>query len=114
MDVWIDRRIFERMQESFAGWYAIKDTDEILGEFSGLDFSAGGLRVNANRKIVEGRALDLNITSPEAKTSIRKTAQIVWQREVKPGSYEAGLKFYQPALGSFWPLVRPEQYSREE
>ena len=29
MDVLIDRRVFERMQEDFSGWYALKDTDEI-------------------------------------------------------------------------------------
>ena len=93
MDVLIDRRVFERMQEDFSGWYALKDTDEMLGEFSGLDFSAGGIRVRANKKIVEGRALDLNIVSPEAKTPIQETARIVWQRELKSGQWQAGLEF---------------------
>lgn len=119
MDVLIDRRVFERMQEDFSGWYALKNSDEMLGKFSGLDFSAGGLRVRANKKIVEGRALELNIVSPEAKTPIRETAQIVWQREVKspegdkPGRYEAGVEFYRPDLARLWPLVNPKQYSEE-
>lgn len=114
MDVSIDRRVFERMSGNFSGWYALKDADEMLGEFSGLDFSAGGLRVRANKKILEGRALELNIVSPEAKTPIRETAQIVWQREAKPGWYEAGVEFYRPDLARLWPLINPKQYSREE
>lgn len=114
MEALVDRRVFERMSEGFRGWYSLKGASEALGEFSGLDFSAGGIRVQANKKIVEGRALDLNIVSPEAQTPIRETAQIVWQREFKAGRYEAGLEFYQADLARLWPLIRPEQYSREE
>lgn len=114
MEALIDRRVFERMNEDFSGWYALKDTDAMLGEFSGMDFSAGGIRVRVNKKIIEGRALDLNIVSPEAKTPIHETAQIVWQREVSPGWYEAGVEFYRPDLARLWPLVNPKQYSREE
>lgn len=112
-EMFIDRRLFQRINADFTGWYSLKDRKEADGDFLGLDFSAGGIRVRANKKIVEGRALDLNIVSPEAKTPIRETAQIVWQREVKPGWYEAGVEFYQPHLARLWPLVNPKQYSEE-
>ena len=102
------------MEEDFTGWYSIKDSKEILGEFYGLDFSAGGVRVNADKPIPEGRALDLSLISPTAKSPIQETAQIVWQRELKAGRWGAGLKFYQPDLRRLRPLVRAEQYSVED
>lgn len=114
MESLFDRRVFERMESDFTGWYTIKDDKEIRGEFLGLDFSAGGIRVNTNKKILEGRALNLSLVSPEVKGPIQEAAQIVWQREAGPGLWQAGLKFYQPNLIHLWPLVDSKQYSIED
>ena len=113
MEALVDRRIFERMTENFTGWYTIKDEKEILGEFLGLDFSAGGVQVHSRQQIVEGRALALSLVSHRIKSPIEKAARIVWQREIKPGWWQAGLKFYQPDMIHLWPLVSPEQYSED-
>lgn len=113
MEALVDRRIFERMTEDFTGWYSLQDEKEILGEFLGLDFSAGGLRVHSRRQIIEGRALDLSLVVHRLKGPIEKPAQIAWQRELSSGWWQAGLKFYQPDMIHLWPLVRPERYSED-
>lgn len=100
----IDRRIFERLEGDFNGCYCLKDTEEVSGEFRGLNFSAGGIMVDADKKIIEGRTLELSLTS-QTNSTIQATAQIVWQREVKPGRWQAGLKFYQADLIHLWPLI---------
>lgn len=114
MEALVDRRIFQRMAGDFTGWYAIKDSREILGEFFGFDFSAGGIRVNAGKKILEGRALDLSLVSPALISPIKETAQVIWQRETKIGVWEAGLEFYQPDLIHLHPFIDPKEYSVEE
>jgi hypothetical protein len=105
-----ERRIFQRIEGDFSGWYGLKDHKEILGEFIGLDFSAGGIRVHTNKQMLEGRTLDLNLVSPVVTSPIRETAQIVWQRENETGIWEAGLKFYNPDLIRLWPLISPKEY----
>lgn len=113
MDALVDRRIFERMVEDFTGWYTLKDKEEILGEFLGLDFSAGGLRVNSRQQILEARALNLSLVSSRVNGPIGKTALVVWQREINPGWWQSGLKFFQPDFMRLWPLVRSEQYQED-
>lgn len=114
MDSLIDRRVFERFTESFTGWYALKDSSEIIAEFSGEDFSAGGVRVKADKKILESRALDLCLVSPNAASPVKETGRVVWQRESRPGSWEAGLEFYRPDLFHLHPFVDAEKYKRED
>lgn len=114
MDALVDRRVFERLEEPFSGWYSIKDAPEVLGEFYGLDFSAGGIRVHTNRQMLEGRALDLRLVSRDATSPISETAQVVWQRENESGVWEAGLKFYNPDLIRLWPLINPKEYHKED
>lgn len=101
----IDRRIFERLEGDFNGRYSVKGTEEISGEFKGLNFSASGIMVDVDKRIMEGRALELNLVSPVTNSTIKTTGQIVWQREIKPGRWQAGLKFYQADLIHLWPLI---------
>lgn len=114
MDALIDRRVFERFTESFTGWYALKDSSEIIDKFSGEDFSAGGIRVRADKKILESRALGLSLVSPSVASPIRETGRVVWQRESRLGGWEAGLEFYRPDLFHLHPFVDAEEYRREE
>lgn len=114
MDSLIDRRVFERFTESFTGWYALKDNAEIIAEFSGEDFSAGGIRVRADKKILESRALDICLVSPNVKSPVKETCRVVWQRESRLGGWEAGLEFYQPDLAHLHPFVDAEEYRRED
>jgi hypothetical protein len=110
----IDRRVFERFTENFTGWYALKGSAEIIAEFSGEDFSAGGIRVKADKKIPESRALDLCLVSPNAASPVKEAAQVVWQRESRPGGWEAGLEFYRPDLFHLHPFVDAEEYKHDE
>lgn len=114
MEPLIDRRIFQRLAGDFTGWYSVRGAKEILGEFSGLDFSAGGIKVRSGKKILEGRALDLSLVSAAATAPVSEAAQIVWQREANPGIWEAGLEFYQPDLIHLHPFISPREYSAEE
>lgn len=100
----IDRRIFERLEGDFSGRYCVKNIKEIQGEFKGLNFSAGGIMVDVDKKIVEGRVLELSLVS-QTNSAIQTTGQIVWQREIKPGRWQAGVKFYQADLIHLWPLI---------
>ena len=113
-EVLIERRIFERIAEDFTGWYSLRDNQEILGEFMGLDFSANGIRVNSLKEIPEGRALDLNLVSSTTKGPLAQAAQVVWQRRIDSVRWQAGLKFYQPKLLPLGSLLRPDLYSLEE
>ena len=113
MDALVERRIFDRIQEDFSGWYTLKDEKDILGEFLGLDASAGGIRVNSRKEILEGRALVLSLALPLVSAPIQMAAQVAWQRELRPGWFQSGLKFFQPDLTSLWPLIRPDHYSQE-
>ncbi len=113
MEPLVDRRMFERMESDFTGWYSFKDEDKILGEFLGMDFSADGLKLNSAQSLPEGRALDLSLVSPQAKSPISEAGQVVWQREVAPGRWQAGLRFYQPRLLGLWPMVDHRRYSLE-
>lgn len=113
MESLMDRRIFERMESDFTGWYSLKDDNKILGEFLGMDFSADGMKVHSPQSLPEGRALDISLVSSQAKTPIPETAQVVWQREVSPGRWQAGLHLYQPHLLGLWPMVDYRRYSLE-
>ncbi|HCD38774.1 MAG TPA: hypothetical protein DEQ77_08700 [Candidatus Omnitrophica bacterium] len=113
MESSIDRRIFERMHDDFTGWDTLKDNEKILGEFAGLDFSGSGIRINARRRILEGRALDVSLVSVKVSEPIKESAQVIWQRELSPGWWQAGLRFYHPGLAHLWPLVHPEQYQED-
>lgn len=113
MEPLVDRRIFERMESDFTGWYSLKDEDKIQGEFLGIDFSADGLKLNSAQSLPEGRALDLSLVSSQAKSPISETGQVVWQREVAPGRWQAGLHFYQPHLLGLWPMIDYRRYSLE-
>ena len=101
----VDRRIFERIEGDFTGWYSVKDNKELAGEFLGVDLSGSGIRVRSVSGLPENRILHLDLNAPVLKTPIQETARVAWQREVQPGRWQAGLKFYQPRLAAFWPLV---------
>lgn len=113
MEPLVDRRMFERMESDFTGWYSLKDEDKIQGEFLGIDFSADGLKLNSAQSLPEGRALDLSLVSSQAKSPISETGQVVWQREISPGRWQAGLHFYQPHLLGLWPMIDYRRYSLE-
>ena len=115
MERLFERRVFERINADFNGWYALKDeAGQIRGEFWGLDFSGSGIRVHSAQEIIEERVLEVSINSPALNQPIQETAQVAWQRRIEPGLWQAGLKFYQPRLMHFWPLVESKQYEEVE
>lgn len=111
MERLFERRVFERINADFSGWYALKDEGgEIQGEFWGLDFSGSGVRVHSVKEITEDKVLEVSITSSTLSQPIQETARVAWQRKIEPGLWQAGLKFYQPRLMHFWPLVELKQH----
>lgn len=110
MERLFERRVFERINADFSGWYALEDEgSQVHGEFWGLDFSGSGVRVNSAKEIAEQKVLEVNITSPAFSQPIQETARVAWQRMVEPGLWQAGLRFYRPKLMNFWPLVELKQ-----
>ncbi len=103
----VERRIFERLDADFKGKYSSIDAIDAQesGELQGSNLSAGGIMVNARNRIPEDNAIDLWLFRAHREHSIHTIGRIVWQREVSPGAWQAGLKLYRPDLMQLSSLV---------
>lgn len=108
-EMFIDRRLFQRINADFTGWYSLKGRKGVEGDFLGLDFSGSGIRVDSVKEIPYDRILDVSINSDALKSSLKESAQVIWQKELLPGKWQAGLKFFQPRLAAFWPILEAQK-----
>lgn len=90
----IERRKHRRLKAQPAAQYRLHGGGTpSFAKAVGADISLGGLRLMLKRVLNTGAELDLKIELSGTGKTLSAQGQVSWQRKLKDGAYETGVKF---------------------
>ncbi|GAC1617567.1 MAG: hypothetical protein NVS9B1_26900 [Candidatus Dormibacteraceae bacterium] len=94
MDTFKDRRQYPRSFEPVT--YRQVGNESMEGSGTGLDISAGGMRIRVTQPIERSARIDLELLLPSGWLAV--SARVAWSIAVEGAGYEVGLRFTEMSM----------------
>jgi len=88
------KRKYPRFSKNCQLRFKVVELDEMPMEGTTVNISGGGLCFRSDEKIPAGKMLAVEITIPNAPSTVMAMGKILWHELLDDGSYENGLEFW--------------------